>query len=182
LSELGFGISNSAREGAKDRGIVAITRIVGDPDDRLVDHQWAEESEVIGMVGRGIARAAVIGERVNSPEPPEPRIAARVAGAAVKRIASLGSGSQSIAAVAISQMISQAKPLETRVESRWAVPERADARATAAAVIIDGTLLDLRAHDCGLTAVGQGRRGKEDPAQQRHAGRLTGKWATSLCQ
>jgi hypothetical protein len=157
LSELGFGIGNSAREGAKDRGIVAITRIVGDPDDRLVDHQWAEESEVIGMVGCGIARAAVIGERVNSPEPPELWVTVGIAGSAVQGIAAFGSRSQSIAAVAISQMISQAKPLETRVEARWAVPERADARATAAAVIIDGTLLDLRAHDFGLTSVGEGQ-------------------------
>jgi hypothetical protein len=155
LCELGLRVGNAAGEGAKDRGIVAIARIVGDPDDRLVDDEWAELSEVVGMVGCGIARAAVIGKGIDSPEPPESRIAARVAGAAVKRIAAFGSRSQSITAVAVSQMIPQAEALEARIESGWTVTERADARATAAAVIIDGTLLDLRARDHRLVVLSQ---------------------------
>jgi hypothetical protein len=157
LSELGFRVGNVAGEGTEDLSIVAIAGFVRDPYDRLVDDEWAELSEVVGMVGCGIARAAVIGKWIDSPESPEAWVTVGIPGPAVERIAAFSPWSQCIAAVAVSQMISQAKPLETRVESRWAVPERADARATAAAVVIDGTLLDVRAHDCGLTAVGQGR-------------------------
>jgi hypothetical protein len=151
---LGFRVGNAAGEGTENLSIIAIAGFVRDLDDRLVDDEWAELSEVVGMVGCGIARAAVIGKGIDSPESPETWITAWIARASVERIAAFSPWSQSIAAVAVSQVITQAKSLETRVESRWAVPERADARATAV-VGIHGTLLDLRAHDFGLVVLSQ---------------------------
>ena len=77
----GLGIGNSAGKGAKACGFDRCAGIRGDRDDRLVEDQRAERSEVVGVVRGGIARAAIIGERRDSPDSPERWLGVRIAGA-----------------------------------------------------------------------------------------------------
>src|SRR5207253_11366092 len=104
------------------------------------------------MIGRGIARAAVIEKRIDAPESPEARVTVGISGAAVEWISAFGPGSQRIASVAVSQMITEAKALEARVESGWAVAERAEAARETTGAVVHVALFDL-----GFIVVGHGR-------------------------
>ena len=90
----------------------------------------------------GVSRTAVIGKRINSPNPSEPRLAVGIAGPSVEGIATVSTDAQGVATVAVTQMVPETKALKARVKARRAVTQGARARAESW-----GTLFSC--HHCG---------------------------------
>ena len=157
--KLSFSIGNGTGE----------TPIIGRPDwlsgfcdDRdngLGGDQRLHLAEEVGVVGGGIARTAEVREGNDSADSPEMGLAVRVARPSVERISAVGTRAEGVAAVAVAEVVSQAKSLIPWVHAGWAVTEGAEARGVVEemnARVRQGTARDLW-NNCGVVTVGRGQ-------------------------
>src|SRR5262249_22699875 len=134
----------------------------------------------VGVFGRGIARASKMREGVDPAEPTQPRVAPRIPGAAVERIASVSADAQRVSAVPVAEVVAKAETLEARVKTGRCVAERAEAVcARVAASEVDLAALGpgdrARGRTGGYVVAGHdGRNGHTQPCQcQDESGQST---------